>query len=293
MTLEPTPEGRLRVVSVDPGGRAQVAGLEAGDIVAGTDGRRIGSAETLASFVREGPVALDVVDHRSGRTVRVEFPGVTAGGGPPSGGPAPPTSPTDLPPPSSQPGAPLGIEVKRVALGDGAALEVTKVLPGMPAANVGIEVGDVLVSSGPARLSTPEALSALLRGSGSTLDVVVRDVRTGRETPVEIQLAPPKGSPVPLPTSGPAQGTAIARLGLDADLGFWKNEAAVRIVGVTPGGAAERAGLRAGLFALRAGDKPLLHPNDLAAAVQGGGTVRLTVVDPRDERERIVEVTLP
>jgi serine protease Do len=82
-------------------------------------------------------------------------------------------------------------------------------------------------------------------------------------------------------------------LGAVTELTFYDIEAAVKVTEVTPGSPAARAGLQPGLVILRANDKAILHPNDLNdAARKSGGTLKLTVVDPRSGRKGTVDVQL-
>jgi S1-C subfamily serine protease len=77
------------------------------------------------------------------------------------------------------------------------------------------------------------------------------------------------------------------------ELAFYDVEAAVKVTEVEPGGPAARAGLQPGILILAANGKLMLHPNDLNdAARNSGGTLKLTVVDPRSGRKGTVDVDL-
>jgi serine protease Do len=168
-------------------------------------------------------------------------------------------------------------------------LKVTGVEAGSSAAKAGIEIGDILVAANGAALTGPEQLASALRKSGPTLTITVRDTRTGREVPVEVAV--PGAKPAEAPEAPP--GGNPGRLGAVTELAFYDAEAAVKVTEVEPGGPAARAGLAVGMIILQANDKPILHPDDLVAAVRtADGAVRLLVVEPRSRQKSNVSVDL-
>ena len=65
-----------------------------------------------------------------------------------------------------------------------------------------------------------------------------------------------------------------------------------RIEGVTPGGPAEKAGLKAGDVITKIGDRRVNSPNEISSALRSssGGAVPVTVV--RNQKEMTVNVTI-
>jgi S1-C subfamily serine protease len=285
----------LRVTSVERGGPAQKAGLEAGDVIIGANGTPLTSAEQLEDLARRAEaIPLVVLDVHTGRAAQVELrPGPRAGGLPPAPGTRPPDDPVVAEKPAPAASRSLGLSAEPVALGPRTALKVVRVEPGGPAAKAGIEVGDVLVAANGAALTGPEQLATALRKSGPTLTLTVRDSRSGRDVPVDVALGGPKpASPLPNEPAPPA-GSGQGKLGVVTELTFYDVEAAVKVTEVEPGSAGARAGLTPGLVILAANGKLVLHPNDLNdAARNSGGTLKLSVVDPRTGRKSTVDVNL-
>jgi membrane-associated protease RseP (regulator of RpoE activity) len=206
-------------------------------------------------------------------------------------------------PPAMSPRS-LGITAEPFRVGLRKVLKVTRVEQDSPAGRAGIEPGDVLVEADGTPLTDVDQLAAALRASGPTLNLTVRDVRSGRDVPVEVALgSPPGGSPkasatrvpTPKPTPGPMPGVRPDSGGLGAatELAFYDLEAAVKVTDVDPGSPADRAGLRRGMIVLEANGKKVLHPDALKQAVgDSGGTLQLTVVDPVTKRKGTLRVDL-
>ncbi|MBX7071945.1 MAG: PDZ domain-containing protein [Pirellulales bacterium] len=288
----------LRVTSIERGGAAQQAGLEVGDVLVGAGEASVSleSVEQLLDMTAANPqLDLLVVDVNTGRTAKITI--VTRAA------PARETeaqNPIDNSPPREQPsdeddGPSLGIAAERVTLGQRTALKVSQVEPNGAAARAGIEVGDILVKANGAPLTGPEQLAAALRKSGSAITLTVRDVRTGRDVPVEVPLGGSPVKPAPtLPTEQPsANKTAPGQIGVVTELAFYDNEAAVKVTEVERGSPAERAGLQVGTIIVQAGDKPVLHPSDLIDAERAAkGSLRLSIVAPGSRRKSTIEVRL-
>jgi S1-C subfamily serine protease len=292
LTAEPrTVQGRLvlRVTSVERGGPAQRAGLEAGDVIIGAKGEPLTGADQLDELARRGGAfPLIVLDVHTGRTAQVEVR-PTAAAAPPEeprpGGEAPPA-----PAPAGR--RSLGVSAETVTVGQRTAMKVTRVSPDSPAAKAGLEPGDVIVAANGAAITGPEQLAAALRKSGPTLTLTVRDTRTGRETPVSVELGGPQPAAPPPAEAAPAGGGS-GNLGVVTELSFYDTEAAVKVTEVAPGSPAARAGLVPGTIILAANGKVMLHPTELTnAARDSGGTLKLTVVDPRTGRKGNVDVPL-
>ena len=231
----------LRVTSVERRGPAQQAGLEPGDIIVGIDGTPLANARQLEEAARRGaPFSLVVADVRTGRAAQIQVTPNAAGTAPTAGTPTTPTTPTTPPPRMT-----LGVSAESVSLGTRTALRVTRVEPGSPADKAGVEPSDIIVEADGAAVTGPEQLVSAVRKSGPTLELVVRDSRTGRDTPVKVAMGgaqPPASVPAGQAT-GPA-GTGAAQLGIVTEMAFHNDEFAVKVTEVQAGSAAARAGLR-------------------------------------------------
>lgn len=286
----------LRVTSVERGGAAQRAGIEVGDVIAGANGAVLKDAAQFDQLSRRGgPMSLIVIDINSGKATQVEVTPVLANAGQPR-------EPEPTPAPAT-PSRSLGIATETVSLGGRSALKVVRVDPESAGAKAGLEVGDVLVGANGASLTGPEQLAAALHKSGPSLTLQVRDVRTGRDTPVEVAFAGPQrpappidvpalpGGPAPAPVGAP--GASTNRLGVVTELSFFDVEVAVKVTEVEPGSPAARAGIQPGTIIVKADGKPMLHPNDLVeAARKATNSIRLTIADPRGSRTSDVNVDL-
>jgi S1-C subfamily serine protease len=301
MTTEPArASGRfvLRVTSVERGGPASDAGLEIGDLIVGAGGKPLASADQLSQLAAQAkPIPLVVVDVNTGRQAQVELRPARASVDVAADSPAKPSidgktepSTTNNTPPQRRS---LGIAAEPVAIGQRTALKVTRVEPDSPAAKAGLEVGDVLVKANDAALTGVEQLAAALRKSGPKLTLTVRDVRTGREVPVEIELGGAIAVP-PTDAATPSTSTAAkGSLGVVTELTFYDSEAAVRITEVEPRSPAARAGLQAGTIIQAANGKAVLHPNDLLDAERNsGGRLKLSTVDARTGKKSTIDVDL-
>jgi S1-C subfamily serine protease len=172
------------------------------------------------------------------------------------------------------------------------ALKVIAVEPGSPAQKAGIEPDDILVAANGAPLTGPDQLGTALRKSGPTLTLTVRDSRTGKDVPVEVAV----GGPVvqaSFPAEVPSVGPPTSALGAVTELSFYDVEVALKVTEVEPGSPAARAGLQPGFLIIAANGTPVLHPNELNAAVQtSNGTLRLTVVNPRTKAKETLQVNV-
>jgi S1-C subfamily serine protease len=290
----------LRVTSVERGSPAQQAGLEIGDLIVAAKGAGLSGADQLEQLAQSGEaIPITVVDIHTGRTADVELrPGgqTTA-----STVPAPPKStepkPSEDMKPKTPPPAPprsLGIAAETVTVGQRTALKVTRVTPDSPAAKAGIEQGDILVAANGAAITGAEVLATALRKSGPSLTLTVRDVRTGRETDVQVAFgdATRPATEVAKQTEPPVVPSEKRKLGVVTELSFYDTEAAVKVTEVQPDSPGARAGLQPGTLILAANGKLMLHPNDLMEVARSSDTLKLMVVDPRTGMKSTVEVKL-
>jgi S1-C subfamily serine protease len=273
----------LRVKSVERGGPAQQAGIEAGDVIIGIKEDPLRSAGQLDELARTGePISLMVVDVNTSRPANVELR---------------PSQRSDASVGANAQSAPaqrrsLGLTAETIRVGLRTALKVTRVEAGSPAQKAGIEPDDILVAANGVPLTGPDQLGASLRKSGPTLTLTVRDSRTGKDVPVDVMVGGP-AIQSSIPADAPAISPATERLGAVTELSFYDVEVALKVTEVEPGSPAARAGLQPGSLIISANGTPVLHPNELNAAVQSSnGTLRLTVVNPRTNAKDTLQVNL-
>jgi S1-C subfamily serine protease len=293
----------VRVSSVEPGGAAQRAGLEPGDIIIGANDKGLTGAEDLEALAqRGGRLNLIVLDVNNGKTARVPVelgaigrPGTTGGLPPLADQPRAPVPSQDATNPDLRAaGRSLGISAEPVTVGRRTGMKVIGVHPGSPAQKAGIEVDDVVVAANGVPITGADSLSAVVRKSGAILSLSVRDTRTGKDTPVEVKLGgeeagTAQGAPVEAPgTAGTGQ-----RLGAVTELVFYDVDPAAKVTEVEPGGPAARAGIEPGDVIVEANGAPVLHPKNLEEIVRKSGpTLKLMVVDPRTQKKTAVDVSL-
>ena len=176
---------------------------------------------------------------------------------------------------------------KAVGLRFRRALKVTSVTPNSPAAKAGIEVGDVLVTANGADLSSPAELAEQVRSSGDTLKLTVRDIRTDKNVPVEVELGE-RGAVMLDPVR-----TANRSSGLKTEVAFFGGKAVLKVTNVADGSPAERAGVREDLLILSANGNPVEKPENLVSSERNSqGMLELKLVDPRSRTESTVQLDL-
>jgi S1-C subfamily serine protease len=293
----------IRVSSVEPGGPSQRAGLEPGDIIIGANDQAISGIEQLEALAQRGDrLNLVVLDVNTGKAARVPVelgapgrPG-TAGGGPPlSEKPEAPVASKDARTPNMRAARrSLGVSAEPVTIGQRTGMKVIGVHPDSPAQKAGIEVGDVIVAANGVPITGAESLSAVVRKSGATLSLSVRDTRTGKDTAVEVKLGGEEaGTALGAPVEAPRTTGTGRRLGAVTELVFYDVDPAAKVTEVETGGPAAKAGIEPGDVIVEANGTPVLHPKDLEEAVRNSGpTLKLMVVDPRTRQKSAVDVNL-
>ena len=172
LSLEAT-DGAL-VAQVTPGGPAERAGIQRGDVISSLDGKPVGRLSDLSRAVAATPLgkSVSVVLLRAGETKTVEITVEKLAGGPePHSGPE-----------AGRGAASLGMRVedlddelrKRLELGDLNGVAVVDVTPDGPAARAGIEPGDVIVEADRRPVASVTALEAQIASGGEGLLFLVR-----------------------------------------------------------------------------------------------------------------------
>jgi serine protease Do len=277
----------LRVTEVLADRPAQRAGIEPGDVILGVDGQGMNSLEEFRRLIeRAGATAkLAVLDHRSGQQAIVPVALAAANQ-------APPPQVPELPPAAS-PARSLGVRVAPARIGLKVALRVQSVAPGSPAQKAGIEDGDLIVEADGVATTDEGQLAAAVRKAGTVMKLKIRDHRSGREVPVEVALEPggeaaeEPGAARPSPTARTdAAGLGIATEAAEVDL-----LPVVKIVSVTPGSPAARAGLEPGDLIVAVDEKVVFAPELLDQAIaKAGSTLTVTVLDPKTGKRTPVKI---
>jgi serine protease Do len=185
----------IRVTEVQDGSPAAKAGIEPGDVIIAANDVPTESMEQLTAAVQKsGPVlTLKVFDPRTRREVAVpvHFDAVTAAA---PGAPAPAPTPTPTPTPTPVPGGgatsarALGLVVEAGTADLLPVVKVVQVASGSPAEKAGIEPGDAIVGLNDKVIFAPDLLDEALKNAGNAFTLSILDVKTGRKTPVKINL---------------------------------------------------------------------------------------------------------
>jgi S1-C subfamily serine protease len=293
----------LKVSEVIPDSPAQRAGLETGDAIIGINGGFITSLDQLAATLgRGGQPTLAVLDVNSGRTskVKIDLSGLGMAGAP-QPQPQPRPSPTPSPAPAPVPGRVLGVKAEPARIGlRTTALRVTEIQPGSPAEKAGIEKGDMIVAANGAPTGDIPQLNAAIQASGPVLTLTVRDSRTGRDVPVQVELVsapsnvPADKAPAPGPPSGGGGSASALALGINTEAGTADLLPVVKVVKVQPGSPAEKAGIEPGDAIVGLNDKVIFAPDLLDEALKtAGNSFTLNILDVKTGRKKPVKVNLP
>lgn len=284
----------LKITDVLPDTPAQKAGFERGDVIIGVNKSGFASLPQFAEILRRGGPKAEFtllnVRTREQVAVAVDLAGVME------------TAPAPAPstPAPSSPSRTLGVQVEPVRAGLKTALKVTNVQEDGPAKVAGIEVGDVLVEAGGIALNDPARLQEAVDAAGPKLVVSVRDVRTGRDVPVEVALGTAPAAPAPAPTSpaptpaGPAgAGVSSRSFGLTVKPGTADLLPVVKVAAVAAGSPAEKAGLEVGDAIVGVDDRVVFAPDLFEEALKSvGSTFTLTVLDVKTGKKTPVRVDL-
>ncbi|MFN6955351.1 MAG: Do family serine endopeptidase [Acetobacteraceae bacterium] len=163
---------------------------------------------------------------------------------------------------------------------------INAVEPGSPAARAGLRAGDVVTAIDGRAVETPRDLAAGVAAvpPGSTATLAI--LRDGASTEARVEIGSHPANAVPAAKPGlPALGLGLApRQGGGAE-----------IARVEPGSAAAERGLAPGDVVLRAGEREVRSPQDVAeaiAAARAAGRPSVALQIERDGRSRFVALPL-
>jgi S1-C subfamily serine protease len=184
LSAEPVKLGQrtaLKVTRVEEGGAAQKAGIEPEDVLVAANGAPLTGPEQLGYALRKsGPtLRLTVRDSRTGKDVAVEVPL--------GGSVVQDSAPSNVP---KLGGATRGLgAVTELAFYDvEAAVKVTEVEPGSPAARAGLQPGLLILEVDGKPVLHPNELSDAVRSSTGTFQLTVVDPRSGAKRAVQVNL---------------------------------------------------------------------------------------------------------
>jgi len=181
LSAEPVTLGQrtaLKVTGVEAGSFAAKAGIEVGDILVAANGAALTGPEQLASALRKsGPtLTLTVRDTRTGREVPVEIA-------------VPGAKPAEAPeaPAGGNPGR-LGAVTELAFYDAEAAVKVTEVEPGGPAARAGLAVGMIILQANDKPILHPDDLATAVRTADGTVRLLVVEPRSRQKSNVSVDL---------------------------------------------------------------------------------------------------------
>ncbi len=183
----------LEVTELEPGGPAQIAGIEKGDVLVEADGVALSDSAQLQKVVdRSGAsLTIKVRDSRTGKDVPVEVKLGAADAPRPGGIPTPTPRPTPDAPPAiagALTSKSFGIAVEAATADLLPVVKVVSVARGSAAEKAGIEVGDAITGVDDKVVFAPDLFEAALGKVGSSFTLTVLDVKTGKKTPVQVNL---------------------------------------------------------------------------------------------------------
>ena len=139
-------------------------------------------------------LAIKLRDHRTGNEVPVDVKlgasDATRPGGIPTPTPTPrPTPDAPAPAPGTLTSKSFGITTEAATADLLPVVKVVSVTPGSPAGKAGIEVGDAITGVDDRIIFAPDLLDEALGKVGSTFTLTILDVKTGKKTPVKVDLS--------------------------------------------------------------------------------------------------------
>jgi serine protease Do len=200
---------------------------------------------------------------------------------------------------------------KELKLSDEAGVEVTRIAPDSPAEKAGIKTGDVVTQYNGQRVDGMDQFSRMVRETPAGHEVKIGIVRNGVPQTIAVKvMARPtiSGQLIPAPVQNPfelrfpdmPQSRMTWRstiLGIEAEAldgqlaDFFGVKEGVLVRTVTPGAAADKAGIKAGDVIVRVEDAKVATPADISAHLRGLRGRPVSVVVVRDRKEINVMVS--
>jgi S1-C subfamily serine protease len=177
----------IKVIEVKPAGPAGTAGIEVGDMIIGVGRQAITSIEGFNREVEaaRGSITLVIRDVNTGRSVPVE---VKLDGAMLDPGPAPSTTIPGINPGGPAPVGGLGVSVEPADDKGIPTIRVSQVAPGSAAERAGLKRGDIVESVNDTIIFDPDHFNEVVAKAGRSIKMVVKDARTGRKGPIQIDL---------------------------------------------------------------------------------------------------------
>jgi S1-C subfamily serine protease/photosystem II stability/assembly factor-like uncharacterized protein len=229
-----TADGGAKVTEVTADGPSAKAGLKAGDVVIKVGDAAVDSYEKFvaAAQAKKPGDKLAVVVKRDGKEVPLEITlGTRAGDAP-----TPPAGRRT----TASTGPILGVTFERDSLA------IATVPADGPAAKAGLKPGDRLTFVDGKKVGTQAEYRAVVQAkkAGDTVGVTAR--RGDADVTVEVTLAGPPAAPAGGPAAVPPSGATTLPLPGGIVPAFDRDATEVKVQSVTSGGAADKAGVKAG-----------------------------------------------
>ena len=195
----------------------------------------------------------------------------------------------------------LGVGIQETPAG----VEVTRIAPDSPAEKAGIKTGDVVTQYNGQRVDGMDQFSRMVRDTPAGRDAKIGIVRNGAPQTITAKIvARPaiSGQLIPAPVQNPfelrfpdmPQSRMTWRstiLGIEAEAldgqlaEFFGVNEGVLVRTVTPGAAADKAGIKAGDVIVRVDDAKVATPADISAHLRALRGRPVSVVVVRDRKE--------
>jgi Do/DeqQ family serine protease len=144
---------------------------------------------------------------------------------------------------------------------------VAGVEPGSPAARAGLRAGDVVLEVGGRPVRNPRDLAAAVAEAKPGAALALAVSRDGKRTEQRVALGEVPGTRVAGKSAGGQAGQAALGLALAPRPDAAKGEGGAVVARVEPDSVAEKRGLQQGDVVVRAGDRDVAKPGDVAEAV--------------------------
>lgn len=194
---------------------------------------------------------------------------------------------------------------KALKLPDEAGVEVTRIAPDSPAEKAGVKIGDVITQYNGQRVDGMDQFSRMVRETSAGHEVKIGIVRNGaRQTITAKIVSRPaiSGQLIPAPVQNPfelrfpdmpqsrmtwrSMVLGIEAEALDGQLAeYFGVKEGVLVRSVTPGAAADKAGIKTGDVIVRIDDAKVATPADLSAHLRALRGRPVSVVVVRDRKE--------